>query len=104
MLKLYTKVEIVFIKLYNVIKALKLFIYVVRNNIFGSDSKAVLKLINKFIELEVHNFKQTITMGRTVEDSVKLLTTLIGNYIEDASDKALYQLFEVLKAEFITRK
>ena len=104
MLRVYLKLELVYIKICNIIKLLKFSFYLYRKNIFrDGDPKLLLRVIQKFVELESGNYSETLKLGRSVKASTKLLVTLIDEYMENKSDKVLNQILEVLKVEFIKR-
>lgn len=105
MIKIYVKFKIIFIKICNIIKLFKFSLYLQRNHIFrDGDPKLVLRVIQRFIELEAGNYEQNTVMGRSVPASTKLISTLIDKYFDSKSDRVLNQILEVLKEEFIKRK
>ena len=104
MLKLYVKLKMLIIKICNIIKLLRFSFYLYYQNLFrDGDPQLVLRVIQGYINLESQNYKNSIVYGRTVDTSVKLLSTLIDEYFESKSDKTLDQILEVLKVEFIKR-
>ena len=105
MIEFYVKLKILCIKIRNTIRFLKFSARIFKGNIFrDGNPQLVLRVIQEFISIESVNYENILKNNRTVEESNKLLSTLIDNYFETKSERTLNQLLEVLKEEFIKRK
>ena len=104
MIKIYLQFKLLIIKICNIIKLLKFSLYLYKNHIFrDGNPQLVLRVIQKFIELESTNYPQNLKVGRSVQASTKLLITLIDEYFNSKSEVVLNQILEVLKTEFVKR-
>ena len=81
------------------------FAYFLCKGVFGSNSpEVILKIICKFVALEAPFYSKKVVMGRTINRSIDLLSTLVTSYTETKSEATLDQILEVLKREFLQRK
>ena len=86
------------------LKLLKFMLFLKRENIFrDGNPELILRVIQKFIELEQNNYINTVVLNRNVVKSSNLLSALIYSYFETKSEVTLNQILEVLKVEFIMR-
>lgn len=86
-------------------KLIKFMFYISDQNIFGQESpKYLLRVIQKFVELEAHKYSSVTFFGRNAIDSAALLESLINAYFRNKSATTLNQIFTVLKDEFIERE
>ena len=104
MIKLHVKLKLLYIKICNIIKFLKFSFFLYKQHVFRDGNPSlVLRVIQKYIELESSNFSDSLCLGRSIKSSTKLLSTLIDEYFETKSERALNNTLEVLKEEFIKR-
>ena len=92
-------------KALNFIKTVQFIYYIGHKDIFGQRSpKAVLMLIEKFLELQVEKFPKVFIMGRDPKTSLELLKSLNVTYSKLKASSTLDQILEVIKNEFIERE
>ena len=88
----------------NIINFIKFSYFLSKEKVFGSKSpELILRVIKKFIALDYPNYPKSSYLGRTLENSSKLLSSLIDSYFNTKSEVTLNQILEVLKEEFIQR-
>lgn len=86
-------------------KLMAFMFYISEQNIFGQKSpKYLLRVIQKFVELEASKYSTVTFFGRNAVDSAILLKSLINAYFTNKSATTLNQIFTVLKDEFIERE
>ena len=105
LLKVYIKSRALVWSILNFIRLLTFVKYLYSNKLFGTrDPKFVLKVIQKYIEIESYTYSEKTIYSRNKEQSTELLSILVDKYWETESDTVLEQIIEILKTDFIRRE
>lgn len=105
LLKVYIKSRVLIWSITNFFRLLIFVKYLHKNKLFGTrDPKFVLKVIQKYLEIESYTYSDKFILSRSKEQSTCLLSVLIDKYMETESDNILEQIIEVLKTDFIKRE
>lgn len=105
LLKVYIKSRVLLRGITNFFRLLTFVKYLHKNKLFGTcDPKFVLKVVQKYIEIESYTYSDKFILSRSKEQSTCLLSVLIDKYMETGSDNILEQIIEVLKTDFIKRE
>ena len=105
LLKVYIRSRVLLWSITNFFRLLTFVKYLHKNKLFGTrDPKFVLKVVQKYIEIESYTYSDKFILSRSKEQSIGLLSVLIDKYMETESDNILEQIIEVLKTDFIKRE